>query len=144
MEERIEAVIRFNVFVTGILATGASVLARARGSADGVEIPLWQEGLFLMGSLLLVVSTAWAVLAYLKPTVAAGIDAEGLDQALRYDVTRAELLREVIHTYRRGILLNEEVMELTARRFRWALLSLLGALAALAVATGTFLVEGGA
>lgn len=144
--DRAESVVRFNVLVLGLVVTAVSVLVRADRPVGVGAVEALQLGILVAvgsGFGALVVSTVFAVMSYLKRGVAVGLDAEDMVSAARRGLERRELVRGALEAYRDGIVRNEEIMSVAARRFRWSLLFLVAGIVLLGTAAMALLSVGG-
>lgn len=140
VDDRVEGTIKINVLVLGLVTTGLSLLSRSPLPGEGV--PGVSKVLFGVGLVAMILSTVAAISAYLKTDVAAGIDASSLLEGLAYDLEEERLLTELLHAYETSISRDEDVIERTARAFRFSLLALIAGIALLSIAAVGLLLVG--
>lgn len=134
IDSKASEILRFNSILVGILVTGLSILLRSGpGFSDGLGSPT--VGGFLFGFLLLVTSTLFCILAYQVPVIHLGLRAEDLRRGSTFEADERAMLEEMLDAYTRATDENSTGLDRSVRHLRWALWSLLAALAILAGTT---------
>lgn len=131
LDEKAAHLLCFNLLVSGLVVTAASILARD-GSLVAVVPRLVLAGLSA-GFGALVVSTVFTILAHRAESFSIGLRSEGLVEAVGYEVDEATILVEAVRSYHRGISENRRVRDRAVRHLRWASWSLLVSIICLAL-----------
>lgn len=114
------SVVRFNVLVLGILATGLSFLWRP-AAGPGARVPLWILVPFGLGLACLAGSTLYAVRSFLQPEVVVGVDTTEFEDAFGTDVEPVAVRNELVRAYNEAGDDNGLVLERVSARFQRSL-----------------------
>lgn len=124
LDEKSAQLVRFNLLVSGLVVTAVSILLR-EAVPTGLRAR-FAIALLCVGLVLLVVSTALALVAHRAEAYRIGLRSEGLVDALGFDADERMFLAAAIRSYHKGIAENRELRDRSVERLRsasWMLLA---------------------
>lgn len=132
LDTKAATLLRFNVLLLGVLATGMSLAVQA-GVAPSPSLA--GVGAFGLGLAGLLVSTLSAIVAYRALRVNIGVRAESILGSLEYDADERSVLRASLHAYAGALTRNSSVSDRASRWLDWSLWTLMASLVLLSGAS---------
>jgi hypothetical protein len=136
IDDKASEVLRFNALLIGIVATGVSIATRLRSTAPDAGVVVVATSL---GTGLLVVSTALAILAYHGTRFRLGTRADDLERVATTEATEEDILLSSFRGHAESIRVNRATLDRASRRLRGSLWTLLLGLTVLFAATATIM-----
>lgn len=143
IDDKAARLISFVGVLLGVIATAARIVPRmANGGSNFIDGGSIAGAIaLLIGVFGLLLSLVYATIAYLSTEFDYGLDANIADALAREDEVREQTYRTVVlRAYADSIRENKPVIDTNARRFRYALAALVGALFALMFSVAYYLV----
>lgn len=135
--------ISFVGVLLGVIATAARVVPTIAANGDRIDDGSIAGALALVvGVVGLLVSLVYATITYLSTKFDYGLSADVADALAREDEVHRQTYRTVVlRAYADSIRENRPVIDRNARRFRYALAALVGALFSLMFSAGYYLIR---